>query len=102
MTGNAAGAPSRGRRSLVGGTLAVLRHEVRSLLYAPLSYLFLIGFLAGLSVCVFLIADFYSSDEASIRLMLVFLPWVALILVPALAMGMWTGEHNDQIGRAHV
>ena len=82
--------------NLISGTKAVFRHELRSLLYAPLSYLFLVGFLAGLSVSVFLIADFYSTDEASIRLMLVFLPWVAMILVPALGMGMWPGEHGDR------
>ena len=75
---------------------AVMRHELRTLLYAPLSYLFLFGFLAALSACVFLIADFYASDEASIRLMLVFLPWVAMILVPALAMGMWAGQAGDR------
>ena len=74
---------------------AVTRHELRMLLYAPLSYLFLVGFLLALSTCIFLVADFYASDEASIELMLLFLPWVAMILVPALAMGMWTGPGGD-------
>lgn len=75
---------------------AVLRHELRMLLYAPLSYLFLLGFLIALSACIFLVADFYATDEASIQLMLVFLPWVAMILVPALAMGMWPGQAGDR------
>ena len=58
-------------------------------------YIFQTAFLSGLSVCVFLIADFYSTDEASIRLMLVFLPWVAMILVPALSMSSWVeGQGN--------
>lgn len=74
---------------------AVTRHELRALLYAPFSYLFLLGFLLSLGAGIFLIADFYNSDEASIRLMLVFLPWVAMALVPALAMGMWPSQASD-------
>lgn len=80
----------------LAGTGAVFRHELRLLLYQPLSYLFQLGFLAVLAASVFLIADFYATDEASIRPMLVFLPWVALILVPALAMRAWTDDHSDR------
>ena len=74
----------------------MFRHELRLLLYQPLSYLFQLGFLAVLAASVFLIADFYATDEASIRLLLVFLPWVALILVPALAMRAWIEDHSDR------
>ena len=78
------------------GTGAVFRHELRVLLFAPLSYLFQLGFLASLAACVFLIGDFYTTDEASIRPMLTFLPWVALVFVPALAMRSWVDEHSDR------
>ena len=80
----------------LAGTGAVFRHELRLLLYQPLSYLFQLGFLAVLAASVFLIADFYATDEASIRPLLVFLPWVALILVPALAMRAWIEDHSDR------
>ena len=46
--------------------------------------------------CVFLISDFYSTDSASIDVMLTFLPWVALVFVPALAMRAWTEEPSDR------
>ena len=75
---------------------AVCRHELRLLLYAPLSYLFIVGFLLSLSSAIFLIADFYRTDEASIQLMLLFTPWVGIVLVPALAMGMWANEQLDK------
>ena len=78
------------------GWRAIFAHELRLLLYSPLVYIFLLGFVVALSACVFLIADFYASDQASIRLMLVFLPWVALILVPALAMRSWSDEYSDR------
>lgn len=78
------------------GMAAVFRHETRLLLYSPLSFLFLAGFLLALSSAIFLIADFYSTDEASIHLMLLFAPWVGIVLVPALAMGMWTDDRTDK------
>ncbi len=82
--------------TLFNGTLATFRHELRLLLFSPLSYLFQLGFLAALSAFVFLVADFYATDEASIRPMLTFLPWVSLILVPALAMRTWVDDISDR------
>ena len=76
--------------------LATFRHELRQLLYSPLTYIFQIAFLLGLALCIFLIADFYASDDASARLMLTFLPWVALVLVPALCARAWIDEPGDR------
>jgi ABC-2 type transport system permease protein len=76
--------------------LAVARHEWRSRINAPLTYVYLAGFLAALSTAIFLVADLYGTDEASPRLLLVFLPWVALILVPALTMKAWNDEVGDR------
>ena len=75
---------------------AIFRHELRALLYAPLSYLFQVGFLVSLAAAIFLVADFYATDEASLRLLNVFLPWIAVILVPALAMRSWPDSHDDR------
>lgn len=77
-------------------SLAVSRHEWRQHMYAPLTYVFQAGFLLALMACIFLVADFYAADETSLRQLLVFLPWVALILVPALAMRAWADEVNDR------
>tara|TARA_Y100001968_G_scaffold91517_1_gene82326 strand:+ start:1921 stop:4533 length:2613 start_codon:yes stop_codon:yes gene_type:complete len=82
--------------SLTQSVNAIFRHELRSLLYAPLSYLFQVGFLVSLTAAIFLVADFYATDEASLRLLNVFLPWIALILVPALAMRSWPDSHDDR------
>lgn len=76
--------------------LVTFRHEMRQLLYAPLIYIFQIAFLTALSLCIFLVADFYASDDASPRLLLAFLPWVALILVPAICARAWVDEPGDR------
>ena len=82
--------------SAAGAVLAVFRHEWRQLVHSPLTTIFQIGFLVALAACTFLIADFYATDEASIGPMLIFLPWVSLILVPALAMRAWVDEPGDR------
>lgn len=84
------------KSTALGSLYALFRHEWRQLVYSPLTYVFQVGFLIFLAACIFLIADFFASDEASIRPMLTFLPWVALILVPALAMRAWTDEPGDR------
>ena len=75
---------------------AIFRHELRSLLYTPLIYLFQVGFLVSLTTAIFLVADFYATDEASLRLLNIFLPWIAVVLVPALAMRSWPDSHDDR------
>jgi len=49
-----------------------------------------------MNVAIFLVADFYSTDVASLALAWTFLPWVALILVPALAMRAFVDEPGDR------
>ena len=66
------------------------------LFFAPLTYLFQAAFLLALTAFVFLVANFYGSDEATPRLLLSFLPWVSLVLVPALSMAAWTDSHASR------
>ena len=73
----------------------VFRHQWRQLVHAPLTYLLLAAFLAALAVCCFLVADVFATDSASLDVMLTFLPWVALILVPALAMRAFADRPGD-------
>ena len=42
------------------------------------------------------ISDFYHTDEASSRLLVVFLPWLNMILVPALTMSMWADDQEKK------
>lgn len=77
-------------------SLATARHELRMQFYAPLTYIFQAGFLLVLALCIFQVGDFYASDEASMRLWLVFLPWIGMVFVPAFAMHAWPHEHIDR------
>ncbi len=87
---------AQGQPTLRSSIAAVFRHEWRLLIYAPLTYVFQAGFLVFLAAGIFLIADFYATDETSLRTFLTFLPWVALLMVPALAMRAWVDEPGDR------
>ena len=76
--------------------LAVMRHEVRLAFHSPMSYVLVPGFALSLSVAIFVIGEFLSTDEASVRLFVLFLPWTAIVFVPALAMRAWSAGPDDR------
>lgn len=76
--------------------LACYRHELRVLFHSPVNVVFLCGFLVAIGLCVFQIGEFFSTDEVSLALWSLFLPWCGLILIPALAMRAWPDEYADR------
>ncbi|SDP06809.1 ABC-2 type transport system permease protein [Filomicrobium insigne] len=80
----------------ISDVFAVYRNEWRQFIYAPVTAIFQVGFLIALNACIFLIANFYATDVASIALQWTFLPWVALVFVPALAMRAFTDDPGDR------
>lgn len=75
---------------------AVFRHEWRVLAHAPMSAMFLAGFLLTLSAAIFLAGDFYATDHVAGGLLWTFLPWAALVFVPALAMSNFADGPGDR------
>jgi len=75
---------------------ASARHEWRILVYSPLTLIFQVWFLLTLAISIFLIADFYASDLATFDLQWTFLPWVALVMVPALSMRAFAESEGDR------
>jgi ABC-2 type transport system permease protein len=75
---------------------AAFRHQLRVLLHSRLTLVFQLAFLITLPVAVFLVADFVAADEASLDLFLGFLPWIALVFTPALAMKAFSGRGLDR------
>ena len=82
--------------SPVRGALAVMRHEVRLAFHSPMSYVLALGFALSVSVAIFVAGEFLSTDEASPRLFALFLPWAAVVFVPALAMRAWSAGPEDR------
>lgn len=80
----------------LAGLGAVVRHEWRRLVYAPLSIVFQTAFLLATSVAVLLVGDLYASDVASLEMAWTFLPWISLFVVPALVMRAFLDEPGDR------
>ena len=80
----------------VRAAAAVMRHEVRLAFHSPMSYVLALGFALAAAVAVFVIGEFLTTDEASMRLFTLFLPWVAIVFVPALAMRAWPAGSDDR------
>ena len=76
--------------------LTVTRHEIRLAFHAPVSYVLASGFALSVYVAIFVVGEFLSTDEASARLFVLFLPWAAIVFVPALAMRAWPAGPDDR------
>ena len=75
---------------------AVMRHEVRLAFHSPMSWVLALGFVLAVSTAVFAVGGFLDTNEASVRLFTLFLPWAAIVFVPALAMRAWSAGHDDR------
>ena len=81
--------------SQIAMIMAAARHEWRQLTYSPLTIIFQIGFLLTLATAIFVIGDFFSTDLVVMDLQWTFLPWVANVFIPALAMRAFHGQNNE-------
>lgn len=75
--------------------MAAARHEWRQLTYSPLTIIFQVGFLLTLATAIFVIGDFFSTDLVVMDLQWTFLPWVANVFIPSLAMRTFHGQNNE-------
>ena len=76
--------------------VAVMRHEIRLAFHSPMSYVLALGFALSVIIAIFAVGEFLSTNEASVRLFTLFLPWAAIVFVPALAMRAWSVGHEDR------
>ena len=82
--------------SPISSIRAIAVEEWRQLVHTPLTALFQIWFLLALAICIFIVADFYSTDRAALDLQWTFLPWIMLAMLPALAMRAFAEGAGDR------
>ena len=61
----------------------------------PLAYVFLVIFLAGAGAVTFFVGDFFSRRQADLVSFFSFVPWLFLLLVPAVGMRLWADERKS-------
>ncbi len=75
--------------------LSIAKREIRGYICTPIAYVFLVTFLAMTTIATFLVGDFFAFNEASLRTLFFWLPWLFLLFVPAAGMRLWAEERRQ-------
>lgn len=78
----------------VNGVSAVCRRQLFSLLSNPLGYVFIFAFVVIAGAFLFLPDGYYTRNIADFGPLFKVMPWLLVILLPALAMGSWAAERE--------
>lgn len=74
---------------------AIVKRELISYFESPVAYVFLVVFLMLIAFLTFFVSRFYENNQADLRAFFFWHPWMFLILVPAVAMGLWAEERRS-------
>ncbi len=75
-------------------TLLVARRELGGYFATPVAVVFIVIFLALQGVLTFNLGAFFERNQADLQPFFNFLPWVFLLLVPAITMRLWAEERR--------
>ena len=74
--------------------LAITRRELGGYFATPVAVVFIVIFLVLQGVLTFNIGNFFDRNQADLVPFFSFLPWVFLLLVPAITMRLWAEERR--------
>ncbi|WP_426128962.1 ABC transporter permease [Pseudomonas sp. DWP1b1] len=72
----------------------LLKREVYSYFITPVAYVFILLLLTLSGVSTFYLGDFYQRNQADLAPFFDYLPWLYVLLLPTLAMRMWSLERH--------
>jgi ABC-2 type transport system permease protein len=75
-------------------TTAVARRELGGYFATPVAVVFIVIFLVMQGVLTFNMGNFFDRDQADLQPFFQFIPWVFLLLVPAITMRLWAEERR--------
>tara|TARA_R110002072_G_scaffold81857_4_gene187084 strand:- start:158 stop:901 length:744 start_codon:yes stop_codon:yes gene_type:complete len=79
---------------MMGSLIAVYRRELTAYFQTPLAYVFLAVFAFAAPAFAFHIGRFFDTNRADLAPLFDHLPWLLVILMPALAMRAWAEERD--------
>lgn len=80
--------------SSVAGFMAIYRREMHAWFTTPLAYVFLAAFAFAAPAFAFNLGRFFDTNRADLAPLFTYLPWLLMILMPALAMRAWAEERD--------
>ena len=78
----------------ISGISAVCRRQLNSLLANPLGYVFIFAFVVIAGAFLFLPDAYYTRNIADLGSLYSVMPWLLVVLLPALSMGAWAAERE--------
>jgi ABC-2 type transport system permease protein len=75
-------------------TLIVARRELGGYFATPVAVVFIVIFLALQGVLTFNLGNYFDRNQADLQPFFSFIPWVFLLLVPAITMRLWAEERR--------
>ncbi|KZY72438.1 ABC transporter permease [Oleiphilus sp. HI0071] len=73
----------------------ILGRELASYFATPVAYIFIIIFLMLSGVFTFYIGQFFERGQADLSAFFNFVPWLYLVLIPSVAMRLWSEERRS-------
>ncbi len=76
-------------------TRVILQRELASYFATPVAYIFIIIFLMLTGIFTFYLGQFFERGQADLTSFFNFVPWLFLVLIPAVAMRLWSEERRS-------
>ncbi len=73
----------------------ILKRELASYFATPVAYIFIIIFLMLSGVFTFYLGQFFERGQADLTAFFNFIPWLYIVLVPAVSMRLWSEERRS-------
>ncbi|MDH1629559.1 ABC transporter permease subunit [Pseudomonas mosselii] len=71
---------------------SIIKRELYSFFETPVAYVFIVAFLLLCGFCTFYPGALLERNQADLAPFFQYLPWLCLVLMPALAMRLWSDE----------
>jgi len=75
--------------------LAIFQRELAGYFNTPIAYVFLVIFVMLSGLFTFYVGNLYERGAADLQPFFIYLPWLFLILVPAISMRLWSEERRS-------
>jgi ABC-2 type transport system permease protein len=76
-------------------TFNLFKREFLGYFRSPVAYVFLVAFILASTALTLYLGHMLKSNDASMRTMFVYQPWVFLVFIPAIGMRLWAEEKRS-------
>lgn len=73
----------------------LMRREFRGYFATPVAYVFIVIFLFLTGIFTFYVGGFFERNQADLEPFFRFLPWLYMLLIPAISMRLWSEERKS-------